>query len=217
VPTSRANAYQQDYQTMGGIKAFADKHRISVVLVHHTNKMRAVEDVYDKISGSNGLMGAADTVILIERDRETGEATIHITGRDVWGDDFVMQFNDGRWTVIGEDSLAFAEKKAYEAQPLVQLLRSIMEENPSGIRLTYSELLNESLKRLNTYAAVDANDINRKLREIGPQLNKYDNISVEAGILIKSGRGIRLLRLLPGFTVKCEQTGILSSGSTHYI
>ncbi len=214
VPSGRTNAYQQDYQTMGGIKAFADKHRISVMLVHHTNKMRAVEDVYDKISGSNGLMGAADTTILIERDRETDEATVHITGRDVWGDDFVMHLHDGRWTIIGEDAFAFAQKKAYEAQPIVRLFRNIMEDNPSGIRLTYAELLNESLKRLHTYAAVDAKDVNRKLKEIGPQLIKYDKIAVEAGVRVKDGKGVRISRHTPGFTVKCEQTGVFCTNST---
>ena len=48
------------------------------------------------LSGSNGIMGAADTVWLIERgEKKDGKtaACLHITGRDVNVDDLKLEFN----------------------------------------------------------------------------------------------------------------------------
>ena len=93
---SRVNAYAEDYKVMRQLKGFADKHHIAVVVVHHLNKLRDVEDPFDKISGSTGLMGAADTTILMTRKRGEDDATITYTGRDVYGDDFKIRFEIGR-------------------------------------------------------------------------------------------------------------------------
>lgn len=82
---ARTNAYAADYDAMARLKAFADKNHVAVVLVHHLNKLRNVDDPYDKISGSTGLMGAADTTVLIARERGSDDATVSFTGRDSMG------------------------------------------------------------------------------------------------------------------------------------
>ena len=192
VVPGRANAYQQDYQVMSTLKVFADKHRIALVLVHHLNKMRQVEDVYERISGSNGLMGAADTIILIDRERGSDKATVHFTGRDVWGDDFVIRLNDGRWSIDTYDSIINTEEHAYNEQPIVQLIRAIVRDFPNGTRMTYSDFMSEGYKRIGVSVAIDGRDLTRKLMGLVPLLKKYDRITLELGIRVKESKGLKL-------------------------
>lgn len=64
------------------LKTFADQHRICLLLVHHTRKQQA-EDTFDMISGTNGLMGAADGAFLFHKEKRTSNrAVLDISGRD---------------------------------------------------------------------------------------------------------------------------------------
>ena len=47
------------------LKGFADKHSICFLIVHHTRKMEA-DDSFDMISGTNGLLGAADGAFVLK-------------------------------------------------------------------------------------------------------------------------------------------------------
>ena len=76
-------SYASDYDVITKLKRFADASGVCVLLVHHTRKQQA--DVrFDKISGTNGLMGAADGAFLLQKERRTDSAaTLDISGRDL--------------------------------------------------------------------------------------------------------------------------------------
>lgn len=75
-------SYANDYDIMCRLKAFADRHSICLLLVHHTRKQQA-EDSFDMISGTNGLMGAADGAFLFHKEKRTSnKAVLDISGRD---------------------------------------------------------------------------------------------------------------------------------------
>lgn len=75
-------SYASDYEVIAKLKAFADEHGICLLLVHHTRKQQA-EDKFDMISGTNGLLGAADGAFLLQKERRTSNtATLDISGRD---------------------------------------------------------------------------------------------------------------------------------------
>lgn len=75
-------SYANDYEIMCRLKTFADQHRICLLLVHHTRKQQA-EDTFDMISGTNGLMGAADGAFLFHKEKRTSNrAVLDISGRD---------------------------------------------------------------------------------------------------------------------------------------
>ena len=76
-------SYASDYEVITKLKRFADASGVCLLLVHHTRKQQA-DDRFDKISGTNGLMGAADGAILLQKERRTDSAaTLDISGRDL--------------------------------------------------------------------------------------------------------------------------------------
>ena len=77
-----AYSYASDYDIIGRLKSFADCRGLCLILVHHTRKQKA-DDVFDMISGTNGLLGAADGAFLLQKPKRTAnEATLDISGRD---------------------------------------------------------------------------------------------------------------------------------------
>lgn len=175
----RENAYQQDYREMGLLKQFADKHKISILLVHHNRKLVDEDDPFNMISGTNGIMGAADSIYLIrKKSRNDENATLHITGRDVLQSNMVIRFNKDtcRWENIGgEEDI---ERQEYESNPIVKTIQKLVKDNPViGWKGTASNLIYESQKN-NT-------PILKKPQEVGYEINKltekgllkkYDNI-----------------------------------------
>ncbi|WP_334101098.1 helicase RepA family protein, partial [Anaerotignum faecicola] len=75
-------SYANDYQIMTRLKSFADAHGLCLLLVHHTRKQNA-DDKFDMISGTSGLLGAADGAFLLQKEKRTGNAaTLEVSGRD---------------------------------------------------------------------------------------------------------------------------------------
>ncbi len=62
--------------------SFADENVVCVLVVHHTRKQQA-DDKFDRISGTNGLLGAADGALILEKEKRTSNtATLDISSRD---------------------------------------------------------------------------------------------------------------------------------------
>ena len=75
-------SYANDYDIVGQLKNFADQRGICLLLVHHTRKQQA-DDKFDMISGTNGLLGAADGAFMLQKEKRTGNvATLEVSGRD---------------------------------------------------------------------------------------------------------------------------------------
>ena len=75
-------SYANDYQIIARLKAFADAHGICLIVVHHTRKQKA-DDAFDMISGTNGLLGAADGAFILKKEKRTANtATLEVSGRD---------------------------------------------------------------------------------------------------------------------------------------
>lgn len=130
-------AYQQDYREMGLIKKFADQHGISVLFVHHNRKMKDDSDPFNMISGTTGIMGAADTALVItKKKREDKEATLHITGRDVEQSDLEIWFDSEwcRWELVGTAKEVKDEKQrqSYYTSPIIKAVKALLHNSPDG-------------------------------------------------------------------------------------
>lgn len=113
--------YDADYRTMTGLHAFATRHRIAVVVVHHTRKMEA-DDPFDTVSGTRGLTGAADTIMVLKRDIGTAKTVLYVRGRDVEEVETALEFKPdiGTWVILGA---AHEVGKTNERDSILQVLR----------------------------------------------------------------------------------------------
>lgn len=106
-------AYASDYQDMSALKSLADRRDIGLLLVHHLRKQGA-SDPFQQISGSNGLMGAADTIWLLQRQRMSDTARLLVTGRDMDSCTLHLQTRDCIWQLLEEET---AEEQVRKAVP----------------------------------------------------------------------------------------------------
>lgn len=106
------SAYEADYQVLSRLKALADTYKVAVVVVTHLRKM-AADDVFDQVSGSTGLTGAADATLVLKRSRGEHSASLHVTGREIVESEYAITFDadDCTWRLDG-DALAEAAHRA---------------------------------------------------------------------------------------------------------
>ena len=195
---ARANAYGIDYEFIAPLKALADKYHIAVVLVHHLNKLRDVDDPFDRISGSTGLMGAADTTILIARNRGEDTAKVTYAGRDVWGEDFEMAFENCRWKVCDPAILA---RERYEKATAVKVVKLYMAQGSfEPIRRITFEELGRLASENGLFIGTRPNEIRRNVEQHAEQLENYDGIQVETIDRVSgtTKRGFAMRRILHG-------------------
>lgn len=115
------NPYMNDYEALAGLKTLADKYGIAVVVVHHCRKATA-KDPLDLVSGTTGLTGAADAILILRRERTHADGALFVTGRDLAECDLAVRFDStlGRWTVLGDASDL---RLSPERRRIVDLLR----------------------------------------------------------------------------------------------
>jgi hypothetical protein len=105
------DAYLEDYKAGVELKNIVDAFPGSALLgVHHTRKA-ASGDFVDDLSGTLGLAGSADYVLVLRRPRQSNEATLQITGRDAPEGEYAFTVEDGKWILAGT-SLAEASAAA---------------------------------------------------------------------------------------------------------
>lgn len=122
-------SYSNDYEIITQLKRFADSTGICLLLVHHTRKQKS-DDTFDMISGTNGLLGAADGAFILHKEKRTSsKAFLEISGRDQ---------QDQRLTLVrNEETLAWdfetAETELWITPPdpiLEAIAKFVTKENP---------------------------------------------------------------------------------------
>ena len=95
------NIYDRDYRSVQGLKKIADAYHVAILIVHHTRKAEA-DDPLETISGSFGLSGGVDGVLVLKRERGKADAVLHVTGRDVEENEFALKFTFPCWELMGD-------------------------------------------------------------------------------------------------------------------
>lgn len=97
--TKGTDTYGEDYAHSNMLKELADKHRVAIVAIHHTRKATG-DDPLESISGTNGLAGAADAVLVLKHERGDTEGKLFITGRDVSEREIDIEFHRAfKWRI----------------------------------------------------------------------------------------------------------------------
>ncbi|WP_422748605.1 AAA family ATPase [Mycobacterium sp. WMMD1722] len=99
------DSYAHDYRIGGSLKGrIGDVPGGCLLAVHHTRKAET-GDFLDSVSGTQGIAGSADFILVLARKRHASEAILSVTGRDVREDEYALMTHDGRWSLDGMDLL----------------------------------------------------------------------------------------------------------------
>jgi AAA domain-containing protein len=100
----RKAAYDRDYEALSGLRALSHEVDVAFVVTHHTRKA-AADDLIDMVSGTLGLSGAADTIVVIER-QPSGGYVFDARGRDIEAAQLAATFDREtcRWSITGDAS-----------------------------------------------------------------------------------------------------------------
>lgn len=95
------STYTADYRALEPFADLAREHNVCILVVHHTRKATG-EDFVDEVSGTFGLSGAADAILVARRSRNTGAAIVKVTGRDVEERELALDFDaaTGTWLLL---------------------------------------------------------------------------------------------------------------------
>src|SRR5262245_45252477 len=63
-PVGNRQLYEADYAALADLNKLANELGLAIVVVHHTRKM-AADDLMEMVSGSYGVTGAADTILVM--------------------------------------------------------------------------------------------------------------------------------------------------------
>lgn len=141
-------------------------------------------DPFNRISGTAGVMGAADTAIVLEREkRDDVNTTMHVVGRDVESSSIVLKFDKAscRWMNLG-DADAFEAEKArqeYELSPIVATIKWLLGRYPDGWTGSASELMEAGRLVTHRTLADTTRELTSKLKALDGPLLEHDAIGHE--------------------------------------
>jgi DNA-binding transcriptional ArsR family regulator len=147
--------YEADYAAGRELRALANRRGIAIVLVHHLRKADS-DDPYDLISGTLGLTGVPDSILVLKQDAKG--YMLHGRGRDLMEIEKAMSFNTNNsclWVILGNAS-------------------EMRQSNERGAILAALEEAGESLGPNEIAAAIGAKPVN--VRKLLPKLAREGKI-----------------------------------------
>lgn len=110
--SGRRNAYEVDVEDLAALQDLFRDRPVALVIVHHSRKETG-DDFLASVSGTYGITGSADTVVVVRRKRLEAFGSLLVTGRDVPDADLSVRFDGLTWhpapTVLTEASFERAE------------------------------------------------------------------------------------------------------------
>ncbi len=100
----KKSAYADDFESLAVLQRVASKHRLGIVVMHHASKRDNPDDPFDLVSGTTGLTGAADSVLILRKEAGQADAVLYGRGRDLPVFEKALRFDGtrGLWAVLGD-------------------------------------------------------------------------------------------------------------------
>ena len=132
-PVKTQQGYTEDYESLATLHRLANDKGVSIIVLHHTRKMEA-DDPVDTVSGTLGLAGCADSVLVL--NRSSRGTTLYVRGRDIEEAEHAVTFDkEGcRWTILGE--AAAVHRSNERGQILVALAEATEPLTPQQIAVS---------------------------------------------------------------------------------
>lgn len=165
------DVYIQDYEAINMLRELSKKIR-SIIICHHLKKGDEPDPVH-KALGSVGLVGAVDSILILERKRMESRGKLTIVSRYDEEKEFALEFQNGNWKILGgwrEVEIAEEQKKILE---IIQELggratpREIAEalgKNRNTVRVHLARMAQKGLVKRDTtkgtYSVCTVNSVN---------------------------------------------------------
>lgn len=130
------NQFVDDYQFIGKLQKLSIDRGFALLVIHHIRKQSA-EYALDRVAGTTGITGAADSVWVLDTGKGEASAILQVTGRDIETQEIAMKFENGIWCSLGP---AEAVALSGERKEIITLL----EENGPMYPKAIGEILRKN-------------------------------------------------------------------------
>jgi RecA-family ATPase len=160
MPAAKGQSYYEaDYDAVVELRELAAEFGIAIIVVHHQRKAEA-DDLFDTVSGTLGLTGAVDTIMII--DRTSTGTTLSARGRDIEEISQAVEFDNCAWRILGNADFVQASG---ERRLIMEALEEAGDEPVSAYQI--------------------AREIGANRNSVTQMLNRM----AKEGLLTKKGRG----------------------------
>lgn len=148
----------------------------TLLVVHHTRKAESL-DFVDSISGSHGIAGSADFVLVLSRKRHSDEARLSVTGRDVAEIEYALTTTDGLWKLAGDDLSAAVVSESVRISDTVSDTRSATSVDIFNVVVSDTAPVSPAV--VSETLGLDNDTVGRYLRRLAAE-----------GLIERAGRGL---------------------------
>lgn len=130
--SSHQQGYAEDYSDADDLQKLAQSRAIAILLVTHTRKAPS-DDYVDEISGTLGLSGGADAILVMRRERGRADAVLLGSGRDLEEEvDLALTWDAAltSWCIVGP---AAEYRRSAEQHAIVELLKEMGHATPKDM------------------------------------------------------------------------------------
>ena len=180
-PLRSETTYAHDCREVGELKQFADTEGVSVVFIHHTRKGESLDDPFSDVSGTNGIFGSADTVLIITKAKRTDKAAkLWTIGRDVPMETYEIEFDKERfrWNMLGNSEYLEEKRReeAFHTSNIVKTVKRLLEQNNGEWEGTASELMQAGRYIAKRSIATNETILGKKLSQLADDFREYAGI-----------------------------------------
>lgn len=116
--SGKRNAYEIDVEDLGRLQNLFRDRPIALVIVHHSRKDASGDDFLASVSGTYGITGSVDTIVVIRRKRLETFGVILATGRDIPEAEVPVRFNGMTW----EDAPGSLPEASFERAEVYRII-----------------------------------------------------------------------------------------------
>lgn len=161
-----SNAYLEDYRLLNLLTDITQSNMgLTILVIHHVRKAKA-DDIFETISGTNGLDGAADAAIVWNRDGNN--ILFHVKGRRVpfiTGDDaLVLEMDDNMtWQLKGRAIDICASDSRRQVREAIAQGAETLKEMTEIVDISYNAL-KRLVQRMVADGEIERNKIGRTFK-----------------------------------------------------
>lgn len=123
------------YRELGPLQKWSLENDIATVFVTHLHRAKEDRDPQDAIYGSSGYAQISDAILLMDRPRNTNEAKLTVSGRDIPDKEYALHFDDtlGSWTIASDPGMLAILNLPQEQARLVAAIRETPDITPGQL------------------------------------------------------------------------------------